>query len=200
MLRVVSATDWLPGCAEALNRCMCCLLSHWFSFLLTASSPNPFITRSPGHVFEACQRTGSLTQSHRFSQTNAATEVVRWHKCILPQSVAPFSTIKRRNNSTSASEWSRPLSHLLTELKLTNTKWDDNTTCHFFNFMHGCPASLCCMPIIKSLCIVNKNYLFRCYRLDLQTNSSHVAAPFLTSIKAHRDTSASARLCVRVLV
>lgn len=166
-----------------------CVRSHWYSFLLTASSQSPFINRSPRHIFEACQRKGSLTQSHRFSQRNAATNVVRCHKCILLQSVAPFSTIKRGNSSTSLIDSSNSLSHLITGLKLTNKKWDDNTTCRFFNFMHDCPVSLCCMPIIKSLCIVNKNYLFQCTTQMLITNLSHTTAPFPTPIKRQRDAS-----------
>lgn len=176
-----------------------CVRSHWYSFLLTASSQSPSINRSPGHIFEVCQRKGSLTQSHRFSQRNAATNVVRCHKRILLQSVAPFSTIKRRNRSTSSIDSSNPLSHLITGLKLTNKKWDDNTTCHFFNFMHDCPVSLCCMPTIKSLCIVNKNYLFQCTTQMLITNLSHTTAPFLTPIKRQRDASVRVCLWDRVL-
>lgn len=165
--------DELPGHGEPMNHCMCRVLSHWYSFLLTASSPNPFITRSPGHIFEACQTTGSLTQSRTFSQMNAAADVAGRHKCILLQSAAPFGAIKRGNNSTSSVESSDSLSHLITELKLTNKKWDDNTTCHFFNFMHSCPASLWCIATIKSLCTVTKND-----RFQWGTQHAHVYSTF----------------------
>lgn len=145
---------------------MCCVLSRWFLFLLTASSLNPFITRSPGHVFEACQRTGSLTQSHRFSQTNAATDVVRWYKCILLQSVASFSTIKRRNNSTSSIEWSHPLSHLLTEVKLTKKmRWQHNLS--LFQFHARLPCIIVVYANNKESLHCEKNYLFQCYPLDV---------------------------------
>lgn len=51
------------------------------------------------------------------------------------------------------------LDMLLNCAQLTNKKGDENTLCQFFNFTQGWLASLQCIPVIKSLCILNSDYL-----------------------------------------
>lgn len=98
------------------------------------------------------------------------------------------------------------LNLLLNCAKLTNKKGDENTVCQFFNFTQDCLASLQCIPIIKSLCVLNSDYLssfnvpHSCSSSYSKVSTHTAVASHLTSIQSYEDTKVFVCLCVCMFV
>lgn len=126
-------------------------------------------------------------------------QVVRYHRSMVLQSACTIQrndkgrVKQRENNGTAILDMRERLSQLIIELCIADKEWDENAACHCFNFMQDCLASWHCIPIIKSLCIVNKDYLLQCLanahdRLfwhHIRPQASHVETPWCLFLLAY---------------
>lgn len=124
-----------------------------------------------------------------FYECNRA-QVVRYHRSMVLQSAAPFSAMTREELSkgkTIAQQYLTCVSdcQLIIELCIADKECDENAACHCFNFMQDCLASWHCIPIIKSLCIVNKDYLRQCALQMLMTDYSDITSNLKQVVWTH---------------